>query len=220
MQPSLANDFGIIEAAFMGGIGSGNFSVWRSRRSLVEHAVALDIAAITRAGRLSLGTIMEGQWSVAAPLGSRCLAIRYSGDLTNLANANVTFSFRSCGIERHQTVRLVATAPHLGGIRLWFVCPITDKRTRILYLPPGAERFAAREAHNLAYRSQGESDLFRMITQAQNIRTRFNGDLSIHTPFPPRPRSMHQRTYDRLRAKALKIESCALATLGKATPER
>jgi hypothetical protein len=160
---------------------------------------------------------MEGQWSLAAPLGPRCLAIQYSSNLTNLADANMTVSFRFRGVERRQTVRVVGTAPHLGGIRLWFVCPITDQQTRILYLPPGAERFASREAHSLAYRSQGESDLFRMITQAQNIRARLKGSLSIRAPFPPRPRGMHQRTYERLRAKALKIERCSLEALNKVT---
>lgn len=172
----------------MGVTGSGNFSLWRSHRGLVEHAVALDIAALTRAGRLRPGTVMEGQWSVAAPLGSHCLAIRYSGDLTNLADANVILSFRPHGVERHQIVRLVAIAPNLGGTQLWLVCPITGKGTRILYLPRGAERCASRKAHNLAYRSQGVSDLFWMVIQAQNIRTRLKGSLSIHAPFPSRPK--------------------------------
>jgi hypothetical protein len=201
----------------VGGTGSGNFSLWRSRRGLVEHALVLDIAVLARAARLRPGSVMEGQWSLAAPLGPRCLAIQYSSNLTNLADANMTVSFRFRGVERRQTVRVVGTAPHLGGIRLWFVCPITDQQTRILYLPPGAERFASREAHSLAYRSQGESDLFRMITQAQNIRARLKGSLSIRAPFPPRPRGMHQRTYERLRAKALKIERCSLEALNKVT---
>jgi hypothetical protein len=66
-------------------------------------------------------------------------------------------------------------------------------------------RFASREAHRLSYRSQGESDLFRGITRAQNIRARLGGNLSIYAPFPPRPRGMHRRTYERLRAEGLRI---------------
>jgi hypothetical protein len=80
-------------------------------------------------------------------------------------------------------------------------------------LPEGKKLFASREAHDLSYRSQSESDLFRSITQAQNIRARLGGDLSIHAPFPARPRGMHRRTYERLRETALKIELTALTTL-------
>jgi hypothetical protein len=197
----------------MGGIGSGNFSVRRSRRGLGELAFALDIAALSRAGRLSLGTEMEGQWSAAAPLGSRSLTVRYSEDLTDLEAARLTLSYEAHGVKRHQIVKLVATTPHLGGARLWFICPMTDKRARILYLPEGSKQFASREAHDLAYRSQGEADLFRMITLAQAIRARLKGDLSNYAPFPHRPLGMHRRTYERLRATGLKIEVAALETL-------
>jgi hypothetical protein len=172
---------------------------------------------LTRTERIKPGMAMRGRCEVSAPLGTHRLTIHYDGDLTDPEHSFVTFSFMSRGIQYHQTVTFLATRPHLGGIRLWFVCPVTSKRTRILYLPPGGKRIASREAHKLTYRSQGESDLFRMITQAQNIRTRLKGDVSIYAPFPPRPRGMHQRTYDRLRATAMKIEHRALAAFGKAT---
>ena len=96
---------------------------------------------------------------------------------------------------------------------MWFMCPVTGRRARVLYLPDGGWQFASREAHGLSYRSQGESDVFRSITQAQNIRARLGGSLSIYTPLPPRPRGMHQRTYERLRTKALEIEAAARETL-------
>jgi hypothetical protein len=99
------------------------------------------------------------------------------------------------------------------GTRLCFVCPVTDQRARILYLPAGGKQFASREAHDLAYRSQGESDFFRMITRAQAIRARLKGDRSIYAPFPHRPLGMHRRIYERLRTTGLKIEVAALEAL-------
>jgi len=201
----------------VGGRGSGHYSWRRTRRGLVEYAASIDIAFLTRTERIRLATASTGRLDVAAPLGAHRLTVQYDSDLTNLDHSFITFSFMSGGSQHHQTVMLLVTRPHLGGIRLWFVCPVTTKRTRILYLPDGRKQFASREAHNLAYRSQAESNLFRMITQAQNIRARLNGDLSIHGPFPPRPRGMHQRTYDRLRAKALTIERCALKALSNRT---
>lgn len=190
----------------MGGRGSGHFSWRRSRRDLVEHALVLDMAALHRDRRLIPGTEMIGRWQATSPLGSRTMTITYDGNLTDLDEATLRISFWARGMERGQTLRLAATRPRLGGVRLWFVCPVTGQRARALYLPEGQVQFASREAHRLSYRSQGESHLFRTITRAQNIRARLGGDLSIHAPFPPRPRGMHRSTYERLKAEGLRIE--------------
>jgi len=116
-------------------------------------------------------------------------------------------------MNQHQTLRLAVTKPRLGGVRLWFVCPVSGRRARVVYLPQGGDRFASRGAHGLTYQSQSETDLFRSITQAQKIRARLSGDVSIFAPFPPRPRGMHRRTYERLRAEGLMIEIAVLERL-------
>jgi hypothetical protein len=194
----------------MGGQGSGNFSWRRSRRDVIEHALVLDMAALNQDRRLIPGTEMIGRWQATSPLGSRTMTVTYDCNLTNLDEATLHISFWARGMERGQTLRLAATRPRLGGVRLWFVCPVTERRARALYLPEGRVQFASREAHRLSYRSQGETDRFRKITRAQNIRARLGGDLSIHAPFPPRPQGMHRRTYERLRAEGLRIERVAL----------
>jgi len=197
----------------MGGAGSGYFSYRRARRNLIEHAFALDIAALTRAGRIVPCTASVGVWEVSGRPGTQALTLRYDSDLTNLDEARIWFTFYIDGMNQHQTLRLAVTKPRLGGIRLWFVCPVTGRRARLLYLPYDAKRFASREAHGLTYRSQSETDLFRSITRAQKIRARLGGDVSIHAPFPPRPPGMHRRTYERLRAEGLMIEIAVLGRL-------
>jgi hypothetical protein len=194
----------------MGGQGSGHFSWRRSRRDLVEHALVLDMAALNQDRRLIPGTEMIGRWQAASALGGRTMTVTYDGNLTNLDEATLYISFWARSMEQCQTLRLAATRPRLGGVRLWFVCPVTGRQARALYLPEGQVRFASREAYRLSYRSQGESDLFRRITRAQNIRARLGGNLSIYAPFPPRPRGMHRRTYERLRAEGLRIEVTVL----------
>jgi hypothetical protein len=191
----------------MGGVGSGNFSWRREQRNLVEHALVLDLAAINGARRFTPGTAASGRLIIVAPVGGRTMALTYDADLTDPVQARVQLSYCIDGVDRRQTVHLRLTRPRLGGVRIWFVCPVTSCRARVLYLPEGKNQFASRVAHGLTYRSQGESELFRSITQAQNIRARLGGDLSIHAPFPARPRGMHRRTYHR--AEGSEIEAIA-----------
>jgi hypothetical protein len=197
----------------MGGPGSGNRLWRRTRPDLVEDAFALDLSALIRARRIVPGTVAVGQWEVRMPARNHCMNIRYNADLADLAAASLVLEFSSTRTERRQRINLAVTEPHLGGIRLWFLCPITGQRARVLYLPDGQREFASREAHKLSYRSQGESHLLRSINQAQNVRARLGGELSIHSLFPSRPRGMHRRTYERLREEGLEIEKLALQRL-------
>jgi hypothetical protein len=136
VSQKFADDFGTIwSVKFMGGIGSGNFSWQRPRHHFVEHAFTLDIAALTRAGRIVPGTASMGQWKVAGCSGTRALTLHYDTDLTKLDEAGLWLSFSVNGKNHHQTLRLAVTKPRLGGVRLWFVCPVTGRRARVLYLP-------------------------------------------------------------------------------------
>ena len=59
-------------------------------------------------------------------------------------------------------VRLVTTGCHLGGMRWWFICPLScngvpcGRRVRKLHLR--GNYFGCRHCHNLTYRSTQESD--------------------------------------------------------------
>ena len=45
-----------------------------------------------------------------------------------------------------QTVRLTFTRPNYGGKRWWMLCPVSGRRVGKLYLPPGGDVFASRQA--------------------------------------------------------------------------
>jgi hypothetical protein len=199
----------------MGGLGSG--PSWPDRlnaKPLVEDAVALDVAVLTRAGVLRLGQHVISRCALAYPaLGTR-FELQIEADLTSASagDGQLIVTFRAGGEERTQVLQVVTTQQNLGGERVWFICPQTGKRTRVLYLPLGADQFASRQAHGLAYRSTREKEHLRQITAVQKIRSRLKGDLSIYAPLPQRPSRMHRRTYERL-ASTLERRQMPLADL-------
>lgn len=56
--------------------------------------------------------------------------------------------------ERCYVVQVASDPQPFGGRRWWFVCPLTGRCVSALYLPPGAARFASRQAHGLSYQTQ------------------------------------------------------------------
>lgn len=65
----------------------------------------------------------------------------------------LTISWLHAGVQRSQTIQLVCSAPYFGGMRLWFLCPISGARVRALFLAADG-RWASRRALGLAYASQ------------------------------------------------------------------
>jgi hypothetical protein len=85
-------------------------------------------------------------------------------------------------------------------------------------MPPGASCFASRQAWSgkVAYASQFETPVYRAMSRAKAIRYRL-GDQQytsiLCNPSPPKPRSMHWRTFNaqvkRLEAYEEKCDSFA-----------
>lgn len=61
-------------------------------------------------------------------------------------------------------IPLVTTPCNFGGVRYWFICPLTvngrecNRRVAKLYLPPSGIYFGCRHCYNLTYRSCRERD--------------------------------------------------------------
>ena len=119
-------------------------------------------------------------------------------------------NYRSCSsgswksVQQRVPIRL--TACHLGGVRPWFVCSVYSdgrycgRRAAILY--GAGELFACRQCYGLAYQSQQQTAVRRGLDKARKIRMRLGGGVDLLAPFPPRPKGMHRRTFERLRARA------------------
>jgi hypothetical protein len=130
----------------MAGFGSGQ----RSTHATVEDSLRLDLAQPSVRKALGRRAVSDGVWTWAS--GGR--------DIANVGYTWVRPSLRlflryACnGQPTTQAIALEHSQPHWGGNRLWFLCPVTGKRVRALYLPSGATRWASRAAHDLRYESQ------------------------------------------------------------------
>lgn len=109
-----------------------------------------------------------------------------------------------------ETVRIVRVACRLGGSRPYSICPgvvngIACGR-RVVRLHGPGRYFLCRHCYRLAHASQGEGTWDRTLRRANKIRQRLGGDSGMAAPFPPRPKGMWRRTYNRLREQAFEAE--------------
>jgi hypothetical protein len=95
----------------------------------------------------------------------------------------------------------VTWAPwHFGGRRPFFVCRCGRKVLQLF--APYRHSWRCRHCYDLSYATRQVSVRYRLILKAQKVRERLRGaDLGIANPFPPKPKGMHWRRYDRLRAR-------------------
>ncbi|QYK40239.1 MAG: hypothetical protein KF887_12425 [Paracoccaceae bacterium] len=99
-------------------------------------------------------------------------------------------------------VRLTRTPCHLGGQRLWFLCPNCGRRCAILY--PLFCRLCA----NGRYLSERLSVRSRRIRRAIELRERLGQtEGGTIAPFPKKPKRMRWRTYYRLWDKSHALEA-------------
>jgi hypothetical protein len=95
----------------------------------------------------------------------------------------------------------VAWAPwHFGGSRPFFVCRC-GRGVLQLFAPSGYP-WRCRQCYNLSYATRQVGLRYRLILKALKVRERLGSfDLGVANPFPVKPKGMHWRRYDRLRAR-------------------
>ena len=149
----------------MGGSGSGRW--WgHSKKTTVENGLVLTARAFKPfmdMERWSVGTMTwtRGEEKVSS------ISFRPMEDMAGRA---FRFIYTAGKGENAQAldypVRLVKAAPHFGGVRWYFLCPLIVnrrpclRRVSKLYLPPGGLYFGCRECYGLTYVSCQESHKF------------------------------------------------------------
>ena len=98
---------------------------------------------------------------------------------------------------RNQLIHIGRTPCRFGGFRVWFKCAC-GRHVLALYSPNGG-RWGCRHCWRLTYATRQAIPRDRQLLRAQRIRHRLGGSRNMLEPFPPKPKGMHWRTYERLR---------------------
>lgn len=191
----------------MGGFGSGR----RGGRPKADSSLRIDIAWMVRNGRAKDGAHISGtlHWTRGGqPSGT----IGYRAIMTDPGNERLELSYsRGSGNNQEQvkqTVRLCFTRPHYGGKRWWMICPYRGIRVGILYLPPGGDRFASRQAWRLGYHIQRLASHERASERLFRLQRKLGGEMGLEA-FPTRPKGMWHRTWQRHLLRFWELEEAA-----------
>jgi hypothetical protein len=201
----------------MGGISSTRWG-WHTPRPTVEDGLTLTLSKLLRDGMVKAGAWAHGslRWT-RTRTGEQIAAVGYEANLLDPSDGwiRLHYTVTRDGVARSQNYRIrLATSPQtFGGVRWWFVCPRTGGRVAKIHLPPGADMFASRKAHGLAYHSQRLGPADRARETAQEIRIQLGGTGDMFAAFPPKPKRMHWSTYQRLREKARAAEGVSMDAL-------
>ncbi len=152
----------------MGGPGSGSWYRW-DKKTTVEECRHIDAGRWMREGILAPDLRRWGGWVwTNSSTGEQTASIGYEVNTTILRPwVRLFYTVTPHGGEPEPydyKIFLTTTRPHFGGLRWWFVCPLTVsgrscyQRVGKLYLPPGGRYYGCRRCYNLTYTSSQESD--------------------------------------------------------------
>lgn len=151
----------------MGGYGSGP-NGYGSKKDTVEDCRTIDICYLARHGyiknhRTNYASLTWNN-SVTHEFLWRC---DFYFDLTGWPKTvrlsySVPRSYDGPFDKYEYTVQLTTTKPNFGGVRWWFVCPISGcgRRAGKLYRPSYSRYYGCRRCHDLTYTSCQESRKF------------------------------------------------------------
>ena len=180
----------------MGGSGSGRYG-WGGGKRTTESQHRIDIRWMKRQGYLRAGTMGNLIWSNR---GEQTGLITYSMVEEGMV---LNYRYRINGGEWQpveQSIIFDRTPCNYGDHRTWFRCPRCGKRVALLY---GAGKlFLCRHCYDLAYGSQQEGQLDRLMRKARKIRHRLGAEDDLTMPIWQKPKGMHEKTYLRLRREA------------------
>ena len=189
----------------MGGVGSGRRR--RSGRDLTEAYRSIDASALQRAGCFQPGWTGLWRW-MQDDEQVGLINLRAEHDRLRLA-----YRVRVGGGEWEDVAETVCIAHvpcRYGGRRPYFYCPgvvsgvVCARRVAKLYC--AGRYFLCRHCYPLVHASKSEGGLDRALRRANTIRQRLGGDPGMAAPFPPRPKGMWRRTYERLHRRTFEIE--------------
>ena len=154
----------------MGGIGSG--AMRSTHIGDIEDALALDIRVLRRLGVARPGECVIDTicWSTGA---HQRPTARLRIDLSDGARCTMTITAEMPEDAMTQRIMIDVVPSGLGGVRYYFLCPVTGHRCEVLYYADA--RFASRQAHRLTYASQNMTELARVRRRLISLRRKLAG---------------------------------------------
>lgn len=154
----------------MGGVGSGRYCRW-SRTTTIEETKRIDIRFMRRKGMLYAGGHGSLSWSRN---GESVGEIRYTCQADRIV-FNYRYQSREADWEPADPVVYFDRTPcHIGGQRLWFICPNCRRRCEVLCL--AGKWPACRKCYRLPYRSQNEDLVGRLQSRQEKLEAMLWGD--------------------------------------------
>jgi hypothetical protein len=186
----------------MGGSGSGNWYRFDCK-TIAEHCLVLDVRKLSRRDCLEPGQWYWWKWEDGSDITIE----------TKPDSIELSYKISRNGQQKEEVrikVFLSWTSCNYGGKRAWFICPGRGCGKRVAKLYLKGKYFLCRHCHDLAYSSQREGKETRLIYKAQKIYRKLGATNHMDRILKPKPKGMHQATYDRLIDKAEEIDNEAL----------
>ena len=177
----------------MGGFNSGR----HGGRYTTGDMRALDVRKLQRDGFLKPGRAFGWHWKRN---GQTLASINIQADQDGVILKYRSSTDAGAWQERHYPVQLTWSLCNYGGQRAWWICPVVGCARRVAILYGGAV-FACRHCQRLAYRSQRECLDDRMTRRADKLRERLKWEDGVLNASGGKPKGMHWRTFERLKAK-------------------
>lgn len=189
----------------MGGFGSG--AQRSTHEGNVDDALALDIRVLRRLGVARPGECVIDTicWSIDAH--ERPTA-RLRIDLSAIERCTMTITANMPDEDVSQSIEIDAVPSGFGGVRHYFLCPVSRRRCEVLYYGDG--RFASRQVQRLSFASQNMTDLSRARCRTAQLRHRLGGGGG------PRPRgAKRSHLVERLESAQIRARELYRACLRK-----
>ena len=173
----------------MGGFGSGRYLGMTAKRTTGEY-FSIDVRRWKREGFLEPHRTFGWQWHTQDGRSAASIMVHTLPDQVILS-----YRYRRPGEEWREEsypILLDWTECHLGGKRPWFLCPGCGRRVALLYVD---SLFQCRQCLRLAYQSQREGHLDRLLRRKDKIRKRLGWENGTEYR---KPKGMHWKTYLRL----------------------
>jgi len=140
---------------------------YSSKKNLVEDTLTIQTWFLSQHGYFRNSQSGTITWTRDGMAGETSSSIGISTDVSNISSSKLQIHYTQTDRDTRQkkdfnySIQLTSTHCNFGGIRFWFVCPLSKdgvycgKRVGCLYM--GSSYFGCRYCFELAYKKQNEN---------------------------------------------------------------